>query len=369
MLPTKAGRKVDEPCDPFQGKTICVSHAPLSATLFLVAALLLGVLVRAEVGKDVIAEVEGEAITAQAVEDALAAQLANLEEQIYKLKREKLEELIAETLLRQEANRRGISIQELLDVEVASKVGRLTEQEVDNFYQQRRAGFRGPEKEVRERIRRELNAQRAAAQKEAFVRQLRAERRVVVHLQPPAPIRVAIDSREGAALKGLPTAPVLIVEFSDFQCPYCRKALNELEKVRAAYPKEVKLVYRHFPIDRLHPQARLAAQAAECAGTEGRFWEYHDLLFGQADLSEQKLKELALGLKLNLPAFEQCLSGEWARTRVAQDVAAGTRAGVSGTPTFFINGRLLVGAQPFDVFKGIIEEELATHRRQSLRRN
>jgi len=369
MLPTKADRKVDELCGPFQGKTIRVFHTPSSPALFLVAALLLGTSVGAAGGGDVLAEVEGEAITAQAAEAALAAQLANLEEQIYKLKLEKLEEMIAETLLRQEAKKRGISIQELLGVEVASKVARLTEQEVDNFYQQRKAGLRGPEKEVRERIRSELNAQRAAAQKEAFVRQLRAERRVVVHLQRPAPIRVAVDGREGAALKGFPMAPVLIVEFSNFQCPYCRKALNELEKVRAAYPKEVKLVYRHFPIDRLHPLARLAAQAAECAGAEGHFWEYHDLLFSQADLSEQKLKELALGLKLGLQAFEQCLSGEWARARVAQDVEAGARAGVSGTPTFFINGRLVVGAQSFDVFKRIIEEELAMYRRQSLRTN
>jgi protein-disulfide isomerase len=311
-----------------------------------------------------LAEVEGEVIGVQAVEGALAAQLATLEEQIYELKRKKLEEMIAETLLRQEAQRRGISLEELLTTEVTVKAGLVTEQEVESFYQQNRTRLRGGEKAVLERIRSSLQAQRAAAQREAFLRQLRAERRVLVHLQPPRAIKVVVTEREGAAVKGPPVAPVVIVAFSDFQCSYSRKALSELEKVQTAYPGEVQLVYRHFPIDSLHPQARLAAQAAECAAAEGRFWDYHDRLFDQTDLSSmQQLKDLALGLRLDLPTFERCLSEEWARTRVTQDVEAGTRAGVSGTPTFFINGRLLVGAQPIEAFQTIIDQELAALRR------
>jgi protein-disulfide isomerase len=334
-----------------------------SPTLFLGATILLGALAGAAEREDLLAEIDGEAIRTQDVEQALGLQLGKINEQIYELKRKKLEELIVEKLLSQEAEKRGFSVQQLIEAEVTSKVGQVTEAEVDNFYEQSKAKLRGEEKAVRERIKSSLQAQRTAAQKEAFLRQLRAERRVIVHLQPSGPIKIAVTTREGAPTKGLSQAPVVIVEFSDFQCPYCRKALSELEKVLTAYPKEVRLVYRHFPIDRLHPQARLAAQAAECAGAKGRFWEYHDRLFNQADLSLQKLKELAQGLGLDLASFEQCLTNEWTRTRVAQDVEAGTRAGVSGTPTFFINGRRLVGAQPFEAFKTVIEEELAVLRR------
>jgi protein-disulfide isomerase len=316
-----------------------------------------------------LAEIDGEVIRAEELEQALGLQLTQLYQQLYELKRKKLDELIVDKLLRQEAAKRSLSTQQLLDAEVTSKVSQVTEQEVEDLFQQHKGKLRGPEKGIRERLRSELLTQRTTAQKEAFIRQLKAERRVVVHLQPPTPIRVAVDGQDEAAVQGVPEAPVVIVEFSDFQCPYCRKTLSELEKVRTAYPKEVRLVYRHFPIDRLHPQAQLTAQAAECAGAAGRFWEYHDRLFNQLDLSPQRLKELAEELGLDLPTFEQCLNSEWVRTRVAQDVEAGTRVGVSGTPTFFINGRLLVGAQPFEAFKTIIEQELAIHGRQSMGKN
>jgi protein-disulfide isomerase len=358
----------------FQRAYLCILPPPsISRAILLtasLAALLFGHPARPLAAEqvDVLAEIAGVALTAQEVDQALGPQLGKLYQQIYEVKRRKLDELIAEKLLRQEAAKRGLSVQQLLDAEVNSKADQVTEQEVESLHQKNRTKLRGPEKKIRERIRSELVAERAATQREAFIRQLRAERRVVVYLQPPIPIRVSLDGGEKAAVKGLPEAPVVIIEFSDFQCPFCRKALTELDRVRAAYPKDVKLVYRHFPIDRLHPQAWLAAQAAECAGAEGRFWEYHDRLFAQSDLSLPKLKELAQGLKLDLPAFEQCLNGEWARTRVAQDVEAGKRAGVSGTPTFFINGRVLAGAQPFESLRAIIEQELATRAVQSMGR-
>jgi protein-disulfide isomerase len=312
---------------------------------------------------DVLAEVEGEEIRAQDLEEALAVPLAKLEEQIYDLKRKKLEEMIGEKLLAREASRRAISVQQLLDAEVTSKVGVVTGQEVDTFYQQNRGRLQGDEKSLKERIRSYLQSQRIDAQREAFVSQLRSQRRVVVRLAPPKPIRVAVEGRDGAAVKGPAEAKLVIVEFSDFQCPFCRRVLPDLYKLLEAYSKDVKLVFRHFPLDAIHPQARLAAEAAECAGTKGRFWEYHDHLFAQSDLSLPRLKELAKGLNLDVAAFEQCLNDEAVKARVAQDVEAGTRAGVTGTPTFFINGRPLVGAQPFDSFKSVIEQELASLRK------
>jgi protein-disulfide isomerase len=337
-----------------------------SRCLRISAILLLSALPAAAEQDPVAAEVGRETIATEALERDIASQLGKLNEQIYELKRKKLEELIAASLLKQEAERRGITVEALLDAEVTAKVPPVTDREIESLYQQKKNMLRGPEKKIREQLLSEVVTQRTAAQKQAFIGQLRSERGVLVHLRPPTLVRTALDGGDKAAFKGLAEAPVVIVEFSDFQCPFCRKALSALDKVRAAYPKDVKLVYRHFPIDIIHPQARLAAQAAECAGAQGRFWEYHDGLFNNVDLFLPQLQQLAKGLNLDKAAFEACLNGEWARDKVAEDVKAGTRAGVSGTPTFFINGRQLVGAQPFEAFRGIIEQELAGHRRESM---
>lgn len=313
----------------------------------------------AAAGGRVLAEVDGEAITAEAVDRAVALPLAEFQGQLYELKRRKLEELISETLLRREAARRRVSVPELLDAEVTAKTGPVTDQEIETFYRENRARLSGDDKAVRERIRSFLQAQRLAAEREAFLQKLRSQSHVVVRLNRPPPVRVAVDPREGAAVKGPPGAPVAVVEFSDFQCPFCKKALAELERVLAAYPTQVRLIYRHLPLEGIHPQARGAAEAAECASTQGRFWEYHDRIFAEPeDLSPAKLRRLAEEVRLNLEDFEQCLTQGQTRAAVAQDTAVATRLGLTGTPTFFINGRPIQGAQPFQAFRAIIDEEL-----------
>ncbi len=131
----------------------------------------------------------------------------------------------------------------------------------------------------------------------------------------------------------------------------------------AKYAGKVKLVYRDFPIDQLHPQARRAHEAARCANDQGKFWPYHDRLYANAPKgSPEELKAYAQEVGLNLPAFEQCFNSRKYQAAVQQDEDAGVRAGVTGTPAFFINGRLLSGAQPLESFARLIDEELArTH--------
>ncbi len=172
-----------------------------------------------------LAEVDGEAIAAEEVEKAIAAQLSKLEEQIYNLKRQKLEALIAERLLTQEAAKRGTTIQALLDAEVTTKVALVTEQEIETFYQANKARLKGDEATVREQIRAHLQKQKLAAQREAFVQSLRSQATVVVHLNAPAVFRAEV-SVDGAPFKGSGTAPVTIVEFSDFHCPFCKRVLQ-----------------------------------------------------------------------------------------------------------------------------------------------
>lgn len=162
-------------------------------------------------------------------------------------------------------------------------------------------------------------------------------------------------------------APVTIVEFSDFQCPYCQRFYqNTMPQLISEYVDtgKVKIVYRDFPLG-AHPQAPAAAQASECADDQDSYWDMHDMLF--AKMSEwsgsptaiDSFKAYASDLGLNTAKFNDCLDTEQYATEITDDLNAGRQAGVSGTPTFFINGRKLVGAQPFSAFQTIIEEELA----------
>ncbi len=332
---------------------------PLLCSLILTLTITVSS-VRAETAAtDPLAEVNGEVITAGDLEQALGAKLRQLEEQMYELKQRELDSLIAERLLAQEAARRGTSVGTMLDAEVTSKVGLVTEQEIEAFYQTNKARLRGEETALRPQIRAYLQQQKLAAQRERFVESLRSQAKVLVRLQPPPVVRLDVPI-SGAPIRGAANAPVTLVEFSDFHCPFCKQVLPTLTQLLARYPGKVRLVFRDFPIDSLHPQARRAAEAARCALDQGKFWEYHDLLFANApQASPEELGRFAQQVGLDLAKFEPCLSGGLHRAAVQRDIDEGTRLGVDGTPAFFINGRPLSGAQPLDAFVRVIEEELS----------
>jgi len=189
-----------------------------------------------------------------------------------------------------------------------------------------------------------------------FVRSLRRAAGVKVLLKPP-PLNVVLD---GAPVRGSANAPVTIIEFSDFQCPYCARAEAELVKVRETYKDKVKIVYKDYPLE-FHANARKAAEASRCAAEQGKYWEYHDVLFANGTaLDLANLKKFAANLKLDTTQFDTCLdSGKYAAP-ISKDIAEGSQAGVTGTPAFFINGRFLSGAQPFATFQDAIEEALET---------
>ncbi len=161
--------------------------------------------------------------------------------------------------------------------------------------------------------------------------------------------------------KGSKDAEVTIIEFSDFQCPYCARFFTQtLPLIDENYIKtgKVRLVYRDFPLS-FHQNAQKAAEAAECADEQNKFWEYHDLVFkNQGALSIDDLKKYAANLKLDTAKFDACLDSGKYEEEVKKDFADGQKAGVTGTPAFFVNGKPLVGAQPFSAFKEVIDAEL-----------
>ncbi len=163
---------------------------------------------------------------------------------------------------------------------------------------------------------------------------------------------------DSAHVKGSPDAAIAIVEYSDFQCPFCKKAVATLDQLLEEYDGKVKLEYRHLPVPS-HEFAFKAAEASECAADQGKFWEYHDILFErQPSLSENSLKRYAAGIGLNATLFEACLGSGVMSPRVRADAEEAAKARVSSTPTFFINGKKVVGAQPIEQFRKVIDEEL-----------
>ncbi len=177
--------------------------------------------------------------------------------------------------------------------------------------------------------------------------------------QEPQFVRYDIPS-DGFPSLGPADAPITIVEFSDYQCPFCRRWHDEVyESLLAAYPGQIKMVYRHLPLTSIHPDAFGAAEAAMCANEQDAFWPYHEKLFSSDSLGSDVYSQYAQDLNLNLATFESCMTEHKYKAAIEADSDFAVNLGVRSTPTFFINGLAIVGAQPLDVFKQVIDKELA----------
>lgn len=168
-------------------------------------------------------------------------------------------------------------------------------------------------------------------------------------------VNVPIESDQ---ILGNLSAPVTIIIFSDFECPFCKVAEGTVRQIKAKYGDDVTLVFKHFPLTAIHPNAYGAALSSECAHEQGKFWEYHDMLFGAQSFNNESFYKFANDLNLNATMFNECLSSKRYAFNVEKDLRVGMSVGVSGTPAFFINGIPLVGAQPFAEFTKVIDEEL-----------
>lgn len=165
---------------------------------------------------------------------------------------------------------------------------------------------------------------------------------------------------EGFHSLGPSDAPITIVEFSDFQCPFCRRWHEETYKpLLAAYPGKIRIVYRHLPRVSIHPDVFSAAEAAMCAGDQNVFWQYHDKLFSSESLGNSVYEQYARDLSLDIPTFVDCITEHKFQEAIQTDSDFAVDLGVRSTLTFFVNGLAIVGAQPLDVFKQVIDKELA----------
>jgi protein-disulfide isomerase len=309
-----------------------------------------------------VATLDGESIFYDELEKLIGGRVATLNDQIYQLQRQTVDQLINERLFAKEAVRRGFSAEGLIGAEISAKTEAVTEAEVETFYHANESRLPTQEPDLRERIRAYLLGQKTNARREAFLGELRAKADVKVLLKRPAIFRVALNIA-GAPFKGPAAAPVTVVKFEDFHCPFCKEAQRTIAQLLERYPDRVKLVHKDYPIDELHPGARAGHLAARCATEQGKFWPYHDALYTNAPKgAPEELRSYAKTAGLDVASFDQCVSAERYAAQVQKDIDEAKQAGVSGTPAFFINGRLLVGAQPLENFVALIEEELSLAR-------
>jgi protein-disulfide isomerase len=288
-------------------------------------------------------------------------QLRKMAEQVYSVQRRALESVLDQKLVEAEAKKKGVTVAALLKAEADSKVADPTDAQVSAYYQANQGQMKQPFEEMKEKIRQGLKDQGIQKARTTYVvglmQQAANDGMLSVLLRPPP---VADMTPDPARMRGDSQAPVTILEFSDFSCPFCKKAEATLSELLAKYPGKVKVGYRDFPLRQIHPQAQLAAEASRCAGELGKYWEYHDLLFANPDKQgHDDLIEDARKLKLDDKQFDTCLTSGRYKPQIDQDVRLGTLGGVVATPGFFVNGTFVNGAQPAAVFEKIIDQKLA----------
>jgi protein-disulfide isomerase len=335
-----------------RGATLAMAMA--MATVLLLASP--AAAAKASIADHVAAKVGGEQITIAEIDAKLARELFVEEyeplysSKLHEARKRMLAQMIEELLLTQAARDRGISREQWL-AEAMAAMAPINDEQIAAVYEENRSRF--PEgttlDEVREQLRQYLEARRPML----LMAQLREQGAVDQDVP-----RERIEVEALGPAQGIASAPVTLIEFSDFQCPYCGKARTTLAQLRARFKDDLRIVYRHLPLD-FHPEALDAAYASVCAQQQERFWEYHDLLFDNPkELGRKHLVEYAKQAGLDRDDFESCLGSEAPRQQVAVDMRLAEALGLRATPSFFVNGLMLQGALPFDDFEALIQSEI-----------
>ncbi len=311
-------------------------------------------------GDTVLATIDGTPLhvddLGEAVTDRLAILAFEYSTQRFQLLEAGVKDAVRQRLLDAEATLRGTTTEEMLETEINAVI-QVTAEDVSAWYDANSGRLQGrPLEALQPAIEQFLFEQRQEEGIEAFTAVLATDHDVTPILEP---VRADIET-EGHPSFGPSDAPVTLVEFSDFECPFCGRFTPTVEQVKDAYAGRIRLVYRQFPLREIHPNAQKAAEASLCAEEQGQFWELHDLMFAEQDtLTVDDLKGKAERLSMDGDAFAACLDSDRYAETVQADLRAGQRLGVDGTPALFVNGRPVPGgAVPFDVIAKVIDEEL-----------
>jgi protein-disulfide isomerase len=305
-----------------------------------------------QAGSDPVAEIGGHVVTADDLMHKEAGKLLQARYKYYLAERDALEQFINDQLLEMQAQKESMTVEELLKRHVSVNVKDPTEDQLRFYYE----GVQTDEtyEVARPNIIETIHQLRMAKAKETYITSLRSEYGVVVELnQPTGKVEAGNDPRLGPE-----KAPVQVVEFADYECPYCQKVSDDLKKLREQFGNQVSLVYKDYPLP-MHPLAERASEAARCAGLQGKFWEFHDSLFETKKLDLPELKQEARALKLDTVRFDQCLDSSEQAPIVKKNVLEGQRLGLTGTPSFFINGHFMSGAIGYAKLRETVLQELS----------
>ena len=306
----------------------------------------------------VLVEVNGAKLTLNDIEQKSGAALFQARTTYYETERKVIIDAVDQYLVDDQARKEGLTVPQLLDKHVNSTIAPDPSEEALHVY------FEGvdttePYDAVRAKIVDALRQRRIGKAKLAYIQSLRDQGPIVMRLEPPrAPI-----SMKDVPVRGVTEARVTVLEFADYECPYCQQIQPAIEKLETEFKGKINLAFKDFPLP-MHPDAPKAAEAAHCAGAQGKYWEYHDVLFGKKQLDLASLKTYAGDLKLDTAAFSTCLDKGQMAGVVSEQASEAQNLALQGTPTFLVNGRMVNGALSYEKLRSVIAEELSAADRE-----
>jgi predicted DsbA family dithiol-disulfide isomerase len=326
-----------------------------SALLMVAAACAQGAAPEAGAVDPVVARVGDQVITQSELEAIAGPSLVALRQQIYQTQVAALEDDIFQRLVREAAAKAGVTDAEYRRMRIDEMVTEPDEGEVVKLMTQFRSQLAEDDAQAREQVIQALKQREKQRLAEDLRKVLFEEAGVEILLEPP---RVEVAIAEGTPQQGPADAPITLVEYTDYQCPFCKRVQPTLAALLERYDGTIRHVFKNLPLP-MHPQAQLAAEAALCAQDQGTFWKFHDWLFeNQKTMNHDTMVAAAGELGMNVDTFTACIDGGTHSEQVRADVNEARGFGITGTPGFLINGRVLTGAQPVEQFEVIINEEL-----------
>ncbi len=306
----------------------------------------------------VVASYNGKNLRASEAFAAIKTRLFDLEDEVYNTKKRAIKDSIEQKLIDAEARKQNMTIEQLLEKETGGDAGEVTDKEITDFLASKNLSLNDP-RIKKEDVREYIKYSRRFKKRETFVDALTAKASVKILVKEPEAPKLTVDT-SGYPTWGNAKAPVTIVEFSDFECPFCSRALPILAQIKKEYgPDKVRIVFRDMPLPS-HSRAVPAALASHCANEQGKFWEFHDTLFGnQALLQDKDLKEAAKTLKMDEAKFNECFDTKKHMATIDKSRREAESLGIQATPSFVINGTLIQGAQPFEKFKEKIDRAIS----------
>jgi len=308
----------------------------------------------------VVAKIGSEEITEEQLMGDEKLEFLDLKKREYELKMNQLNKLLSDKLIGAEAKKENMSIEEYTNKKIVKGELKVSDAEYNKFVADKHIPESQLNPQIKERIITFIQGSKKQEMVDDYIGNLTKNAPVEVYFSRPK-IQVAVDAGNGPFMGG-EKAPVTIVEFSDFQCPFCARAADVVGEVKKKYGDKVKIVFRHFPLP-MHKDARSASEASMCVNEQnpGKFWKFHDLAFKSQDkLDTEGLSKLVKEVGVDEKKFKECMDAKKFAGAVQNDMSYGEKLGVRSTPTFFVNGQLVSGALPLESFSEIIDEELTT---------